>query len=615
MRLKFRIPNSPIRNSPEVRSANGSVSVFELRNPTSPRASVFGFYFAALLLFALCIPAFAARPNVIIVLVDDAGYGDFGCHGHPFLKTPNIDRLHGESVRLTDFHVAPMCSPTRGQLMTGCHGLRTGVTSVTAGRSLLRPEFVTAPQLFAAAGYRTGLFGKWHLGDNYPHRPMDKGFQTSVWLRGWGFTSAPEFSNTLLDGRVLRGTQPENFSGYITDFCFDEAMKWMSESKAKAEPFFCYLPLNAAHAPWTVPKKYSAPFEGKPAADFFGMIANIDENMGRLDDFLSSTGLRENTILIFMSDNGGTGGVKIYNAGLRDGKVTYWDGGHRVPCFFRWPAGKLRAPGAVAALTQVQDVLPTLLDFCAVKKFSGPDLDGLSLAPLLRGKTDTLPDRTLVVQFGPGFGYTDNSGPKKFECAVMRNQWRLVNGTELYDVNADRAQQHNLADANPQMVGSLCRDYEAWWKTVEPRLRDFVPISLGSAMENPVMLTSSDWQDAYADNANHIRSAAGGSRGGPWNVNVERGGEFEVTLRRWPFDVDVSLDGNLIPPGKALPIATAKLAVTGRELSAKASAGAKEIVFRVKLPTGRTQLHAWFQDAEGRDLCGAYFVKAERFEK
>ncbi len=558
--------------------------------------------------------ATAPRPNVLIILVDDAGYGDFSCHGHPFLKTPNIDRLHAESVRLTDFHVAPMCSPTRGQLLTGAHGLRTGVTSVTSARTFLRPEFATAPQIFAQGGWRTGIFGKWHLGDSYPHRPMDKGFQTAVWTRGWGFTSAPEFSNTLIEGRILRGDQPEKFPGYITDFCFDEAMGWMRERQAKAEPFFCYLPLHAAHAPHTVPDKYSAFFAGKPAPAFFGMLANIDENMGRLDTFLRASGLRENTIVIFMTDNGGTAGVKTFNAGLRAGKTTYYEGGHRVPCFIRWPAGGLRAPTDLAPVTQVQDVLPTLLEFAGLAKPAGPAFDGLSLAPLLRGKTDTLPDRTLFVQYGPGAGEKDTSGPKKFRSAVLWNQWRLVHGAELYDVNADRAQARDLAAAHPAIVADLRHRYEAWWSTVEPRLRDFVPASLGSAAENPVVLTSSDWQDAYADNSNHVRNAVGGPRGGPWHVNVERPGDYEFALRRWPSDLEAPIDGNIAPPGKALPIAAAKLTIADQQVSAPVAAHANEVILRAKLSAGRTQLQAWFLDAGGQDLCGAYFVKITRRE-
>jgi len=553
-----------------------------------------------------------AKPNVLLVLVDDAGYGDFGCHGHPFLKTPHIDRLHGESVRLTDFHVAPMCSPTRGQLLTGCHGLRTGVTSVTAGRTFLRPEFPTAAQMFSAAGYRTGIFGKWHLGDSYPHRPVDKGFQHAVWTKGWGFTSAPEFSNTLTDGRIVRGAEASRFKGYITDALFDEAMAWMRARREAREPFFCYLPLHAAHAPHIVPERFSAPYEGRGAARFFGMMANIDENMGRLEAFLRDSGLRENTIVIFLTDNGGTAGVRIFNAGLRAGKVTYYDGGHRVPCFVRWPAGGLRAPGEVAALTQAQDVLPTLLDFCGVKRGPGPEFDGLSLAGLLRGATNALPDRTLVVQFGPGFGQTNNSGPQKFASAVMRNQWRLVHGTELYDVQADRAQERDLASAHPDIAADLRRRYETWWTSVETGLRDFVPITLGADAENPVELASSDWQDVYADNAQHIRNAVGGPRGGPWNVNVGRAGTYEITLRRWPFDLVAPLAGNVDPPGRALPIAAAQLRIAGFQRETKTAPDAAEARFTIQLPAGRAQLHAWFQDAEGRDLCGAFFAKVRR---
>lgn len=556
----------------------------------------------------------ASRPNILIVLLDDVGYGDFSCHGHPFFRTPNIDRLHDESVRLTDFHVAPMCSPTRGQLLTGCHGLRTGVTSVTAGRTCLRAEFPTMPQMLAAAGYRTGIFGKWHLGDSYPHRPVEKGFQDAVWMQGWGFTSAPEFSNRHFDGTIIRGTKRENFRGYITDFCFDEAMQWMRARGAAREPFFCYLPLHAAHSPHVAPEKHLQALAGKPAAAFFAMIASIDENMGRLEAFLRESGLRENTLLIFLTDNGGTAGVRVYNAGLRAGKVNYYDGGHRVPCFIRWPAGGLVAPRDVGALTQVQDMLPTLLDFAGAKRLPGPDFDGTSLAALLRGQSDRLPARTLVVQYGPGAGQKNTTGPQKFECAILRDNWRLVNGEELYDVAADRAQTRNVAAEKPDVVADLRQSYEAWWRGVEPRLRDFVPLSIGARQENPVVLSSSDWQDVYADNAGHIRKGVGGPRGGPWNVVVERAGTYEFALRRWPFDNPAPLDGNVTPPGLAMPVARARITIAGREHSCDVAPGASAAVIRAALPAGRTQLHAWFEDAAHRDLCGAYYAKVTRLE-
>jgi arylsulfatase A-like enzyme len=553
----------------------------------------------------------APRPNIVIVLVDDAGYGDFSCHGHPFLRTPHIDRLHAGSVRLTDFHVAPMCSPTRGQLLTGCHGLRTGVTSVTAGRTFLRPEFPTAAQMFAQAGYATGLFGKWHLGDSFPHRPIDKGFATAFWSKGWGFASAPEYGNNLLDGRMIRGEQTEGFRGYITDVCFDEAMRWMTSQKAAGKPFFCYLPLHAAHGPHIVPARYQEPFAGQKAPGFFGMLANIDENMGRLEAFLGSAGLRDDTILLFMTDNGGTAGVPVFNAGLRGAKVSYWDGGHRVPCFVRWPAGGLRPAGDLPQLTQAQDILPTLLAFAEVPRLPGPAFDGIDLSALLRGRTEHLPERTLFVQYGPGAGQRNTSGPEKFSAAIMRDRWRLLEGTKLYDVVADRHQDKDVAAAHPEVVASLRADYEAWWRQVSPRLDEFVPLSLGAPRQPTVELSSSDWEGLYVDNSGHINAAAGGPRGGAFNVVVEQAGEYEFVLSRWPERMDLALGAApaAIPAAKTLPIAAARLTIAGQEVRAPCDPTAPTVSLRATLPAGRTRLQAWFQDKDGQDLAGADYLR------
>ncbi len=576
-----------------------------LRRKIMPRSLVLPLFL--LLAVSTIFAADPARPNVLIVLVDDAGYGDFGCHGHPFLKTPHIDRLHAESVRFTDFHVSAMCTPTRGQLLTGQDALRNAAASVTAGRAFLRTGIPTLPERLAAAGYRTGIFGKWHLGDSYPHRPMDKGFQTAVWMKGWGFTSAPEFANTLFDGRCYRGTEPTRFKGYVTDFCFDEAMSWMKEQGAAREPFFCYLPLHAAHAPHTVAEKYRLLFPGQKAAGFFGMLANIDENMGRLEAFLGESGLRENTIVIFMTDNGGTAGVPVFNAGLRGHKTEYYEGGHRVPCFLRWPSGVLRARD-IGMPTQVQDVMPTLLEMCGAPS-DGLSFDGTSLAGLLK-RDAPLAERILVVQFGASPPVPDD--PKKGRSCVIWKQWRLVHGSELYDVQADRAQMRDVAAEHPEVLARLRAHYDQWWSVIARQLGDFVPLSLGADQENPVELTSSDWQDTYADNAGHVRNAAGGPQGAPWNVNVERAGEYRISVRRWPFETDAALDGNVAPPGRVLPIARAKLKVAGAEYSENAAVGAREARFTVKLPAGRTQLHAWFQDAAGADLCGAFYARVQR---
>src|SRR5688572_22971875 len=204
-----------------------------------------------------------AKPNVLVIITDDQGYGDFSCHGNPVLKTPNMDKLHSESVRFTDFHVAPMCTPTRGQLMSGVDALRNKATSVTAGRALLRRDLPTMADVFASNGYRTGMFGKWHLGDNYPYRPMDRGFQVAKYHLGFGMSSAPEFDNDYFNGRYRDNGVPRRFEGYCTDFWFDQAMGWMRGGGS--QPFLCYIPTNKPHGPALVPDKYSDPYKSAGA--------------------------------------------------------------------------------------------------------------------------------------------------------------------------------------------------------------------------------------------------------------------------------------------------------------------------------------------------------------
>jgi arylsulfatase len=581
----------------------------------------------ALLLSALApMPALAAqtpkRPNVLIVLTDDQGLGDFSFTGNPVLKTPNFDAFARGAVRLTDFHVTPMCSPTRGQLMTGLAALRNGATSVTAGRTFLRPGIGTLAQLLARAGYRTGLFGKWHLGDSYPHRPMDKGFQESVYHLGWGLLhSTPEFDRPLIDGRYFHNGSPQRFKGHCTDLWFDSAMAWMGECRRKGEPFFCYLATNAPHAPHIDLEEYIRPYRGKGPAGFFGMIAHLDKRFGDLERFLQDEGLRNDTLVIFMTDNGGTAGVAVFNAGLRGGKTTYYEGGHRVPCWIRWPNGRLGAPRDINFPTQNTDVLPTVCDLCGVAppRWAAADRPyrGASLAPVLRGQKE-LPDRKLVVQYG--------QIPSRFDACVIWGKWRLVKGTELYDVHADRAQTANVADRHADVVRQMRDYYAGWWKGLEPTLNDFVPISLGAKQQPVVELTSADWEGIYADNTGHVRAAVGGPTGGHWHVLVERPGVYEFTLRRWPEQTQAALGDKYEPSAKSpantpkgkqktvgFPtIATAKLEIAGVKGQVKADPKATSATIRVALPAGKTKLKAWFADADGNDLCGAYFVTVRR---
>ncbi|HPA19760.1 MAG TPA: arylsulfatase [Verrucomicrobiae bacterium] len=561
------------------------------------------------------------RPNVIILLTDDQGYGDLSCHGNPILRTPNLDRLHAESIRLVDFHVTPMCTPTRGQIMTGRSCLSTGAYVVCSGRSFIREGIPTMPEIFAGGGYRTGIFGKWHLGDYYPYRPQDRGFQEVLTFGGWGVGCAQDhWNNAYQDCWFLHNGKAQFYPGYCTDVWFAEAMKWMKARAAAGEPFLCYLPTNTPHGPNWVPPQYAKPYAGKVppgVAKFFGMIGNLDDNVGRLETMLAESGLRENTILIYMTDNGGTGGVKTFNAGMRGHKTEYYDGGHRVPFFLRWPAGGLRPAGDVPDLAQCQDLLPTLMELCGVERPSGFFCDGTTLAPLLKGQPQPgLRERMLVVQYGI---WEEWEGPVKWNSAVLWNKWRLVKGEELYDIASDPAQATNIASQKPDVVAQLREHYEKWWSAIEPSVREFVPIHLGSEHEDPVCLGSQDWAGYNTSNTPDIR--AGVNRNGPWHVLVERAGEYEFSLRRWPVEADAAITATVpayqgalgsYAEGKALPIARAQLRVGDFDATKPVGPEDKATVFTAKLPVGRTLVQTSFRDAADKEICGAYYVYVHR---
>jgi arylsulfatase len=580
------------------------------------------FAAAALALLLSCAPSGtrpATRPpNVIVVLTDDQGYGDLSCHGNPVLQTPALDRLHAESVRLTDFHVAPMCTPTRAQILTGRDALATGAMNVSSGRTLLRRGLPTIADLLASAGYRTGQFGKWHLGENYPYRPHDRGFQEAVYFPSSHISSAADYwENDYFDDHYRHNGTWRAYKGYCTDVFFGEAMTWMKGCADRGQPFFTYVALNAPHGPLWVPQKYREPYKNQPAgvASFFGMIANIDENMDRLDAFLARQGLRENTILVFVTDNGATSGYNVYNAGMRGRKIELYDGGHRVPCFIRWPAGGLRAPGDVAELTQSQDLLPTLLDLCGVAPPKDAAFDGVSLAKLLRGEADRLQDRMAVIQFSR----MNAPEPTKGDAAVLWQRWRLIQDKELYDLRSDPAQKTNLIDRHPDVAAKMRAHYESWWSRVGPRVNEFGRITVGADAEPESHLSPCDWQDVFLDQGRQVR--AGETKAGASNLQVERDGTYDIELRRWPREANAPIAAGFPPfqgadgvqiAGKALPIVKARVRISDLDESRAVAKDDASVVFTTTLKAGQAQLQTWFLDQEGKTLCGAYYVYLRR---
>ncbi|HUT94041.1 MAG TPA: arylsulfatase [Thermoguttaceae bacterium] len=560
--------------------------------------------------FAQAAPA--ERPNVILVITDDQGYGDVAVHGNTMIQTPNLDKLYAESVRLTDFHVDPTCSPTRSALMSGRYSTRTGVWHTIMGRSLMSPAEVTLAEVFAAGGYRTGMFGKWHLGDNFPCRPQDQGFDEAFYHGGGGVGQGPDYwGNDYFDDTYFRNGKPEKATGYCTDVWFADALRFIEKNQDR--PFFVYLSTNAPHGPYLVAEEYWKPYAEKGVPDamahFYGMITNIDENMGELVSKLDAWGLEENTVLVFMTDNGTAAGAgrgrkepgtwNGFNAGMRGAKGSEYDGGHRVPLFIRWPRGGIGGGRDVDQLTAHVDVLPTLADLCGLTRPDGPPPDGKSLAPLLKGDASGWPERTLFVH-SQRIPY-----PEKWrKCSVMTERWRLVGGKELYDIEADPGQKRDVAAEQPEVVGKLTAAYEGWWQSLSDVFDEFVYIGIGSEAEPVTRLVSHDWhppdQRLSPWNQGQVRSGMIGN--GYWSIEVMQPGRYEFELRRWPDHVDESIEAT-----------AARLKIADVEVSQPVPPGATKSTFTVPLQPGKTRLQTWLTLPDGRER-GAYFVYIRRVE-
>lgn len=581
------------------------------------------------------------RPNVIIVMTDDQGYGEFSCHGNPIARTPNIDRLASQSIRLTDFHVAPMCTPTRGQLLTGLDAFRNGAINVSSGRTLLRPELETIADVFRHAGYRTGLFGKWHLGDNYPFRPEDRGFDETLWFPSSHINSVPDFwDNDYFDDTYIRNGQRIKYQGYCTDLFFREAIRWM-DCKEDNKPFLLYLPLNAAHWPWFVPEEYRErvrhemqgrenvikhlPKRRREAlVSFLAMGANIDDNIGRLDQFLSQSDLMDDTVVVFLTDNGSTMGPSYFNAGMRGSKTTLWEGGHRVPCFIRWPRGGLGMPREIAELTHVQDLLPTLAELASVRELP-TQLDGASLVPILRGDESSLADRMLVINYSrmPGMkvSYTTSHPalPHRDGAAVLWKRWRLLENRALYNLDKDPRQERDVAASHPAVVQRLRSHLDRWWAGLEESVAEPQRVIIGSPAENPSRLTACEWLDVFVDQQVQIRR--GVARNGTWHLQVDRPGHYDITLRRWPKESSLRLDEGVpavavsdgtYVAGTALPITHGRVRIGTFDAERSPEAEGRSIRFATKLDAGPIELKTWFLDAAGNEICGAYYVTLRR---
>ncbi len=573
--------------------------------------------------------ATAESLNVIVIMTDDQGWGDFGFHGNPLIQTPNLDALASRSARMQTFYVSPVCAPTRAALMTGRWCQRTRAIDTYIGRAMMEPEEVTVAEVLRDAGWATGIFGKWHLGDCYPMRPMDQGFEESLVHRGGGIgqPSDPEGGERAYTDAVLfrRGQRVETV-GYCTDVYFDAALDFVRTSHASGRPFFTYLATNAPHGPFDdVPLElYEQYAKADLAADrfpsdrghalpeehdedrlarIFAMITNIDQNVGRLIEQLEELGILENTLVLFLVDNGPN--TRRYVGGMRGMKASVHEGGVRSPLLAHWPA-RLSPDTISDRISAHVDVMPTVLDACGVALPAGVRLDGRSLLPLLAdadaedGESLDWPDRDLVIQAHRG------DRPVRYHNFMLRTQrWKLLNDSgfgrellevepdfELYDMAADPLELADLAAERPEVVADLRARYDAWFDDVcSTRPDNFAPprIVLGAAQALEVHLTRQDWRRIGQDGGR-----AAGSLG-EWEVQVVGVHRHQVRVR--------------FPRGAQ--VRRVELRLGPRVWSAVPAPGATEHRFEgLFLPAGPGSLRVTLETVEG--LRGAYQVVLTR---
>ncbi len=434
-----------------------------------------------------------SRPNIILVMTDDQGMGDLTCMGNTVLRTPNLDRFHSVSTRFTDFHVSPTCAPTRSAIFSGRHEFRNGVTHTIKERERMALSTTTFVELLRRSGYATGIFGKWHLGDEDAYQPYNRGF-SETFIHGAGgigqaypgscadFPPNRNKTSRYFDNVILHNDTIVQTKGFCTDVFFKAALGFIKANKDSATPFFTYITTNAPHGPMIAPDRYKKRFadmgwDGNVQGRY-GMIENIDDNFGTLMNKLDEWEMWDDTLVIFMTDNGqaARSGKKngkmepIFTAGFKTGKGSPYEGGTHVPAFWRWK-GKLGEGVDVPALTAHIDMYKTFCDLAGVTiPADGHPIDGRSLLPLLDNADADWEDRELFVHQGRWEKGADPNESRFKNCAVRTTRWRFVNNKELYDISADPYEKVDVADQHPEVIARLRKSYDRWWDATVPMM-------------------------------------------------------------------------------------------------------------------------------------------------
>jgi arylsulfatase A-like enzyme len=487
------------------------------------------FLIATILVLTAVFNLFAQQkyqPNVIIIMTDDQGYGDLGVTGNPHVKTPVIDKFASENIRFNNFYVSPVCAPTRSSLMTGRFSLRTGVRDTYNGGATMATTEVTIAEMLKQANYKSGVFGKWHLGDNYPSRPNDQGFDESVIHLAGGMGQVGDITTyykrdkSYFDPILWHNGQTEAYDGYCSDIFTNQAIRFIEKNQQK--PFFCYLAFNAPHTPLQVPDKYYQMYQDiDPAAGFendnrpfvpmsekdkedarkvYAMVSNIDDNVGKLLQKLDDLNIADNTLVIFMTDNGPQ--QTRYVAGMRGRKGSVFRGGVRVPFYMRYPS-LLKGEKDIETTAAHIDILPTLSEICQVALPANRKIDGKSLLPLIQNKTIDWADRSL-------FFYWTRRFPEKYNnIALQKGQYKLVGHTdynatiedfEFFNLMEDPYEQNNIVLENINIASQLKNELDQYYTELigSENLINPQPIIVGNEHENPIILNRNDASGARA---------------------------------------------------------------------------------------------------------------------
>lgn len=537
------------------------------------------------------------RPNVLLILTDNQSYYELGCHGHEQVETPHIDRLADESVDFVNFHAPPFCSPSRTALLTGRYAMRAGVHTTVQGVSILRKEEITLADYLKGVGYRTAIFGKWHLGYSYPYHPMERGFDETFVHGGGGIGQLEDYyGNNHMDAVWDRNGVYEQSEGYSSDVLFEEAAQFIERNRN--EPFFCFVSTPATHTPYQAEPKAMARIKARGVeaseADLklYSMIENIDENVGRLLERIDEWSLRDNTIVILATDQGVgfRGAPDPYFDGKRDNHGGAYDEKNRVFCMMRYPP--LSKAGSNDGLAGMVDVMPTVLDLCDVPMPSS--LDGRSLRPLLGGRNRWSDDRSLIVQC------PRNRYREEWQNASVKTQrWRLVGGDGLFDAEKDPGQVVNLVEQFPDVVDSLSGIYKRFWQSLPPAQDLLSRHVLGDPRSIETRLNGMDWYRGGSPwHQLHLTRAR---QNGVWAVDVIRDGRYRFELRWYPREAPTPIGA-----------IAASVRVGDRYAQSKMSPDAAYAALELDLEAGEYDMETVFQLPEyheDRDRSwGAYFV-------